>query len=75
MTIIGTTVYAGFGGMCDSYNFTGYIVGVGTQSASVKTIFATISGPDSIPQDGTWQGGGVSSELLLLLLRFFTDPA
>lgn len=58
--MMGNTIYAGFGGSCDLYNFTGYIVGVDTESAKYKTIFATISGPDSIPQNGTWQGGGVS---------------
>lgn len=59
--MIGNTVYGGFGGICDSYNFTGYIVGVDKQSSMIRAIFATISGPDSIPQNGTWQGGGVSS--------------
>lgn len=60
MIVVGDTVYGGFGGICDSYNFTGYIVGVDTKSPIIRAIFATISGPDSIPQNGTWQGGGVS---------------
>lgn len=58
--MIGNTVYSGFGGVCESYNFTGTIVGVDVGSGKIKTIFATISGPYSIPQNGTWQGGGVS---------------
>lgn len=59
--MVGNTIYAGFGGLCDLYNFTGYIVGIDTELAKIRTIFTTISGPDSIPQNGTWQGGGVSS--------------
>lgn len=60
--MVGKIVFAGFGGSCDSYNFTGWSIGMDTRDPKMKTIFNMISGPDSIPQNGTWQGGGVSSD-------------
>lgn len=71
MSLVGNAVCGGFGGICDSYNFTGYIVCVDTESGKVKSIFATIAGPDSIPQNGTWQGGGVSFESLVWCYELF----
>lgn len=58
LSIKGNTVYAAFGGVCEQYNFTGYIVGVDTKTSNINAIWTTISGPDSPPQDGTWFGGG-----------------
>lgn len=59
LSIYGNTVYGGFAGVCEQYNFTGWVVGVDTATARMKTVFSTISGPRAPLQNGTWQGGGV----------------
>ncbi|KAH8153854.1 uncharacterized protein LAJ45_01621 [Morchella importuna] len=58
LIIKGNTVYAAFGGVCEQYNFTGYIVGTDIGTPKINAIWTTVSGPDSIAQDGTWHGGG-----------------
>ncbi|PGH27599.1 hypothetical protein AJ80_00612 [Polytolypa hystricis UAMH7299] len=71
---IGDTVFAGFGGLCDQFNYTGTILGVNIKSKKVVTNFATQSGPDSSftldwtawhegGAGGVWQSGmGLSSD-------------
>lgn len=56
--MINNIVYAGFGGHCDKYNFTGWVLGVDKTTADVKAVFATESGAFAPPQDGTFAGGG-----------------
>ena len=58
MSLINNIVYAGFGGHCDKYNFTGWVLGVDKTTAEVKATFATESGAFAPPQDGTFAGGG-----------------
>ncbi|CUS08575.1 unnamed protein product [Tuber aestivum] len=58
LSMINNIVYAGFGGHCDKYNFTGWVVGVDKTTAEVKATFATESGAFGPQQDGTFEGGG-----------------
>lgn len=57
---IGSVVYAGFGGHCDLFNYTGLVVGVDVNQKQVVTNFAVESGPLA-PQTNVWNqdaGGG-----------------
>ncbi|KAL9085044.1 MAG: hypothetical protein Q9165_007785 [Trypethelium subeluteriae] len=44
---VGNYVYAGFGGHCDLFNYTGTVLGVDVTQQKVVTNFATESGPNS----------------------------
>lgn len=55
---IGSVVYGGFGGHCDSYNYTGQVIGVDINLAQVVTDFATESGPIATPSEVLLQDGG-----------------
>lgn len=55
--MVNGVVFAGFGGHCDQYNYTGWIVGMSTAGKFVSA-YSTNAGPSSPPQDGTWNGGG-----------------
>ncbi len=57
MNLVNGVIFAGFGGHCDQYNYTGWIVGMNTSGAHV-TSYATSGGPGAPLQDGTWSGGG-----------------
>ena len=69
MAIIGGTIVAGFGGLCDFYNYTGMIVGVSTKpGVGITSIYAMEGGPGATPesddilhgkggQAGVWMGG------------------
>jgi hypothetical protein len=57
LSIVNGAIYAGFAAHCDFYNYTGWVVGMST-SGSILTAYATMGGPGSQPQDGTWNGGG-----------------
>lgn len=67
MTLIDGNVYAGFGGHCDKYNYTGMMVSVSTTpGVGVVSIFAMESGefgPTSLDlnkqggQAGIWMSG------------------
>ncbi|KAI9826953.1 MAG: hypothetical protein M1826_006529 [Phylliscum demangeonii] len=69
LSLINGVVYGAFGGHCDFYNYTGFVVGVSTQPyVGVVTIFATEAspgapavGPDVYAEDsgraGIWQSG------------------
>ncbi|KAF2492456.1 WSC-domain-containing protein [Lophium mytilinum] len=57
LNLINGAVYAGFGGHCDLFNYTGWVVGMST-SGKVLTGYSTNAGPASPPEDGTWTGGG-----------------
>ncbi|KAI9892350.1 MAG: hypothetical protein M1814_001551 [Vezdaea aestivalis] len=57
LALINNVVYAGFGGHCDLFNFTGWLVGIDT-SGKVKTLFSTEVAPFAPKQDGTFNGGG-----------------
>jgi hypothetical protein len=50
-------VFAGFGGHCDLFNYTGWVVGMSTAGKYV-TGYVTSGGPGAPPEDGTWNGGG-----------------
>ncbi|KAN0063950.1 hypothetical protein ACQY0O_003556 [Thecaphora frezii] len=56
-------VYAGFGGHCDNFNYTGWIVGMDAKSGEYVTSFSTQSGPFGTIGSGVWQaGGGLASD-------------
>ncbi|KAK2788914.1 hypothetical protein FQN52_006447 [Onygenales sp. PD_12] len=57
---VGDFVYAGFGGLCDQFNYTGTILGVDIKSQKVVSNFATQAGPESnFSLDWTaWHAGG-----------------
>ena len=58
LNLIGGVVYAGFGGHCDMFNYTGWVVGMSASSGSFLTAYSTSAGTRAPPQDGTWNGGG-----------------
>jgi hypothetical protein len=58
LNLIGGVVYAGFGGHCDMYNYTGWLVGMKASTGAFVTGYATSGGDRANPQDGTWNGGG-----------------
>ncbi|KAK2802927.1 hypothetical protein FQN50_007172 [Emmonsiellopsis sp. PD_5] len=57
---VGDFVYAGFGGLCDQFNYTGTILGVDIKSQKVVSNFVTQAGPESnFSLDWTaWHAGG-----------------
>jgi iron transport multicopper oxidase len=57
LSLIYRVVFAGFGGHCDLFNYTGWVVDKST-SGQYLTGFSTNAGPASPPQDGTWTSGG-----------------
>ncbi|MCJ1242521.1 hypothetical protein MMC14_010529, partial [Varicellaria rhodocarpa] len=58
LTLINGVVYAGFGGHCDLFNYTGLVLGVDVSSQKVITNYAVESGP-LVPQTNVWdQNGG-----------------
>jgi hypothetical protein len=57
LNLVNGVIFAGFGGHCDQYNYTGWIVGMSTEGKYL-TGYSTSAGPNAYPQDGTWNGGG-----------------
>jgi hypothetical protein len=55
--LVNGVVFAGFGGHCDQYNYTGWVVGVST-SGHLATAYATSGGTNAPLEDGTFNGGG-----------------
>jgi hypothetical protein len=51
-------VFAGFGGHCDLFNYTGWVIGMSSTSGKLITAYAMSAGPGAPAQDGTWTGGG-----------------
>ncbi|KAK3378034.1 WSC domain-containing protein [Podospora didyma] len=58
LNLINDVVYAGFGGHCDLYNYTGWVVGMRASTGDFVTSYSTNGGDRSPKQDGTWTGGG-----------------
>lgn len=58
LNLLNGVVYAGFGGHCDQYNFTGWVIGMQANTGKFVTAYATEGGPGAPPEDGTWTGGG-----------------
>ncbi|KAK0100032.1 hypothetical protein ONS95_013153 [Cadophora gregata] len=59
LNIVNGIVFAGFGGHCDQYNFTGWVVGMQTNTGKLMTAFATVGGPGSpAPGGEEYKGGG-----------------
>lgn len=56
--MVNGVVYAGFGGHCDYFNYTGMVIGINTAQKKVVAAFAMESGP-AVRHD-TWNvaGGG-----------------
>jgi outer membrane protein assembly factor BamB len=57
MLFMDGVAYAAFGAHCDSGAYTGWIVGISPQG-SIKTMWATESGPTRTNGGGIWQAGG-----------------
>jgi hypothetical protein len=65
-------VFAGLGGHCDQYNFTGWVVGMSTQGKYV-TGYVTSGGPGAPLQDGTFNGGGGGSGIWMSGMPISSD--
>jgi hypothetical protein len=59
LLLLGDMLYAGFGGLCDAFNYTGSVVAVNLASRNVYR-WATQAGPESPYTDDwtKWHGGG-----------------
>ena len=57
LTQIGNMIYAGFGGHCDLFNYTGLVVGVDITQKKATTSYAMMSGPLA-PQGNDWEVNG-----------------
>ncbi|CAZ85758.1 unnamed protein product [Tuber melanosporum] len=75
LSIINSIVYAGFGGHCDKYNFTGWVVGVDKTTAEVKATFATEYGAFAPQQDGTFEGGGGGAGIWMSGMSISSDSS
>ncbi|KAI9774328.1 MAG: hypothetical protein M1840_004222 [Geoglossum simile] len=73
LSLINSVVYTGFGGHCDLYNFTGWIIGVDKTTAEVKAVFTTESGSFAPPEDGTFNGGGGAAGIWQSGMGFSSD--
>jgi len=58
LNLINGVVYAGFGGHCDMFNYTGWIIGMSASDGHLVTAWATSGGP-SAPAEGLRSGCGV----------------
>ena len=76
LTQIGNTIYGGFGGHCDLFNYTGLVVGVDVIQQKVVTSFAVESGP-LVPQTNIWNqnGGGGEGGIWMSGMALATDGA
>ncbi|OCL10625.1 WSC-domain-containing protein [Glonium stellatum] len=57
LNLVNGIVFAGFGGHCDLFNYTGWVVGMST-SGKYLTGYVSSGGLGAPPEDGTWTGGG-----------------
>jgi len=59
LLLMGDVLYAGFGGLCDAFNYTGVLVAVNIQTRWINR-WVTQAGPNSLySEDWTkWHGGG-----------------
>ncbi|KAL8701364.1 MAG: hypothetical protein Q9224_000535 [Gallowayella concinna] len=73
---IGSVVYAGFGGHCDLFNYTGLVIGVDINLRKVITNFAVESGP-LVPQTNVYNenGGGGEGGIWMSGMALSTDGA
>jgi hypothetical protein len=58
LNLVNGVVFAGFGGHCDQYNYTGWVVGMSASTGNLLTAYVTSGGSGAPAQDGTWNGGG-----------------
>ncbi|KAH0545374.1 hypothetical protein FGG08_000515 [Glutinoglossum americanum] len=58
LTKLNNVVYGAFGGHCDLFNYTGMVIGVNTQTATVVSAFAMESGPFARHDPYNVNGGG-----------------
>ncbi|KAK0545894.1 hypothetical protein OC845_004878 [Tilletia horrida] len=58
LTLLNGVVYAGFGGHCDNFNYTGWIIGMDAKTGAVVNAFTTESGLFGTTGAGVWQAGG-----------------
>jgi len=56
LVLVNGVVYAAFGSQCDYGNWTGWVIGVSEDSASITTMYATETGVD-LPNGGGGGGG------------------
>ena len=72
LSMVNGAIYAGFASHCDFYNYTGWIVGMST-SGNILTVYATMGGSGSQPQDGSWNGGGGGGGVWYLIFFFLSS--
>jgi hypothetical protein len=58
--LVNGIVFAGFGGHCDQYNYTGWVVGVST-AGQLEATYAMSGGANAPLEDGAFNGGGGGS--------------
>ncbi|ROV94426.1 hypothetical protein VSDG_05914 [Cytospora chrysosperma] len=66
LNLLNGVVYAGFGGHCDLYNYTGWLVGMSASDGHFVTAYATSAGPGApaVPStsgSGVWMSGAILS--------------
>jgi hypothetical protein len=75
LNLVNGVVFAGFGGHCDQYNFTGWLVGMSASSGKLLTAYVTSGGAAAPPQDGTFNGGGGGSGIWMAGSAIASDQA
>ncbi|KAK0560767.1 hypothetical protein OC861_006141 [Tilletia horrida] len=58
LTLLNGVVYAGFGGHCDNFNYTGWVIGMDAKTGAFVTSFTTEAGLFGTTGAGIWQAGG-----------------
>lgn len=58
LQLIDGVIYSGFGGHCDNFNYTGYILGNDAVTGQLVNSFSTQAGPSAGKGSGVWQAGG-----------------
>ncbi|KUJ19894.1 WSC-domain-containing protein [Mollisia scopiformis] len=75
LNLVNGVVFAGFGGHCDQYNFTGWLVGMSASSGKLLTSYVTSGGAGAPKQDGTFNGGGGGSGIWMAGAGIASDQA
>lgn len=58
LQLINGVVYSGWGGHCDNFNYTGWVMGNDAKTGQNVNSFSTQSGPYGKTGSGIWQAGG-----------------
>lgn len=58
LQLINGVIYSGFGGHCDNFNYTGWILGNDAATGQLVNSFSTQAGASAGKGSGVWQAGG-----------------